>query len=250
MKKRCELCKSMARVYCDSDSASLCWSCDAKVHSANFLVARHSRSLLCQICQSPTPWSASGEKIGPTTASICGRCVVEGISDDDDDREERVEGNDSEIGTDSDDEYDGDELELEDSVDGNDNQVVPWSSTPPPPAASSSSSEEFSISDRRGFLKRKRQNDLDLTSEDEIDSSSVNINHNTRPPPIPEPAIGDETTSFHSPTSTSTSESTVGKQKRIRHQNPLSGNDRSAPVISMIKSTKPAEMAFNSSDSP
>ncbi|KAI3736233.1 hypothetical protein L6452_15771 [Arctium lappa] len=256
MKKRCELCKSIARIYCDSDSASLCWSCDSKVHSANFLVARHSRSLLCQICQSPTPWSASGEKIGPTTSSICGRCVVEDISDDDDDREERVEGNDSEIGTDGDDEYDGDEYgdeleSLEDSVDENDNQVVPWSSTPPPPPASSSSSEASECSRsclRGGLLKRKRRNVLDLNSEDEIDSSSVNINNNTRSP-LPEPSIRDETTSFRSPTSVS--ESTVGKLKRIRHQTTISGNGgRSEPVIGTIKSTKTAELAFNSSDSP
>ncbi|KAM0059041.1 putative transcription factor interactor and regulator Znf-B family [Helianthus debilis subsp. tardiflorus] len=46
--KTCELCKSAAKIYCDSDQASLCWTCDNKVHSANFLVARHSRTLLCQ----------------------------------------------------------------------------------------------------------------------------------------------------------------------------------------------------------
>ncbi|KAJ9550406.1 hypothetical protein OSB04_014451 [Centaurea solstitialis] len=258
MKKRCELCKSKAMIYCDSDSATLCWSCDAKVHSANFLVARHSRTLLCQMCQSPTPWTASGERIGPTTASICGRCVVEGDSDDD--TEERVEGNDSEMGTDS------DEIELVDEND--DNQVVPpWSSTPPPPPESSSSSSEdleFSMCGHGGLMKRKRWNVPDLNSEpevyskltiilfapsaahptrwlriaigfigvlwEEIDSSSVNMNRN--------PAIGDETTSFHS------FESTVGKLKRIRHRSPISSNRRSEPA------SKTAELTVNASDSP
>ncbi|KAJ9550408.1 hypothetical protein OSB04_014453 [Centaurea solstitialis] len=196
MKKRCELCKSIAMIYCDSDSASLCWSCDAKVHSANFLVARHSRILLCQTCQSPTPWTACGTRIGPTTASICGRCVVEGASDDD--TEERVEGNDSEIDT------DGIEIELEDSND--DNLVVP-------PCSSSSEDLEFSIcGGHGGLLKRKRWSVPDLNSEpeEEIDSSSVNMNRN--------PSIGDETASFHS------SESTIGKLKRIRVRNPTPGN--------------------------
>ncbi|KAL8228473.1 hypothetical protein R6Q57_016057 [Mikania cordata] len=79
--KTCELCKSMARAYCESDRASLCWTCDAKVHSANFLVARHSRTLLCQACQSPTPWTASGDTLWPSTASVCRTCVVKGVSD-------------------------------------------------------------------------------------------------------------------------------------------------------------------------
>nr|GMC78749.1 zinc finger protein CONSTANS-LIKE 2-like [Ipomoea batatas] len=66
--KKCELCKSAARVFCDSDQANLCWDCDARVHSANFLVAKHSRTLLCQACQSQTPWTGSGPKLGPTVS--------------------------------------------------------------------------------------------------------------------------------------------------------------------------------------
>ena len=54
--KKCELCNSLAKMHCDSDQASLCWDCDAKVHAANFLVAKHSRTLLCHLCQSFTPW--------------------------------------------------------------------------------------------------------------------------------------------------------------------------------------------------
>ncbi|KAI3515358.1 hypothetical protein L1887_14235 [Cichorium endivia] len=233
--KRCELCKSTAKVYCDSDMASLCWSCDAKVHSANFLVARHSRSLLCQICQSPTPWSASGEKIWPTTASICGRCVVEDISD-----------NDDEIGTEGDDEFDGGEygveleLEISVTVDENDNQVMPWSSTPPPPAASSSSSEVLSIADGSVSLKRKRQSFSDLTSEDDVDCSSANITHLTLSFPMPEP---DETTSLRS--TQSMSETTAGKLKRIRQHNIISGDRICAPVDSPIKSTGTVELDLN-----
>ncbi|KAI3780773.1 hypothetical protein L2E82_10763 [Cichorium intybus] len=233
MMKRCELCKSTAKVYCESDMASLCWSCDAKVHSANFLVARHSRSLLCQICQSPTPWSASGEKLWPSTASICGRCVVEDISD-----------NDDEIGTEGDDEFDGndygDELESEVSVDENDNQVVPWSSTPPPPAASSSSSEGRSIADGGVSLKRKRQSFSDLTSEDDVDCSSANINHLTPSSRMPEP---DETTSLRS--TQSISETTAGKLKRIHRHNIISGDYICAPVDSPIKSTGTVELDLN-----
>ena len=160
--KSCVLCKSLARIYCESDQASLCWSCDSKVHSANFLVARHSRSLLCRVCQSPTPWTASGEKLGPSTVSVCEKCVVDGTSEDDDEREESQVGND-------DDEYDGDEdseneIDLEDEEDGDDNQVVPLCCTPPP-TASSSSSEEFSNINRGVLVKRKRENVADLSSE-------------------------------------------------------------------------------------
>ncbi|KAK9157035.1 hypothetical protein Scep_003609 [Stephania cephalantha] len=52
----------------ESDQASLCWDRDSKVHCANFLVARHSRSLLCHSCQS------TGVKLWPTV-SVCERCM-------------------------------------------------------------------------------------------------------------------------------------------------------------------------------
>ncbi|KAG6404855.1 hypothetical protein SASPL_132432 [Salvia splendens] len=74
MKKSCELCKQTARIHCESDQASLCWDCDGKVHSANFLVARHSRNLLCRVCQSPTPWAAAGSRL-EATYSACRRCA-------------------------------------------------------------------------------------------------------------------------------------------------------------------------------
>lgn len=150
--KRCELCKSFATIYCESDQASLCWRCDAKVHSANFLVAKHSRCLLCHSCQSPTRWSASGEKLAPATVSICDRCVVD----------------DDGTGTDADDDYDGDEDEtdLDDKEIRDVNQMVAWSSTPPPSASSSSGSEEyFRVADRGVSMKRQRQNVADLSFE-------------------------------------------------------------------------------------
>ncbi|KAL2516142.1 B-box zinc finger protein 32 [Forsythia ovata] len=47
----CELCNADAAVYCSSDSAFLCRSCDSKVHQANFLVARHVRQPVCSECK-------------------------------------------------------------------------------------------------------------------------------------------------------------------------------------------------------
>ena len=51
-KKSCELCGEEASVHCDQDSAFLCWTCDARVHSANFLASRHGRQFLCPECGS------------------------------------------------------------------------------------------------------------------------------------------------------------------------------------------------------
>jgi len=76
----CELCGSTpAKVYCDSDRASLCWDCDAKVHGANVLVAKHGRAMLCHLCQSPTPWKASGFKL-PPSMSLCIYCSSPALS--------------------------------------------------------------------------------------------------------------------------------------------------------------------------
>ncbi|MCD7470982.1 hypothetical protein HAX54_011239 [Datura stramonium] len=52
--KLCELCNEQAALFCPSDSAFLCFHCDAKVHQANFLVARHLRLTLCSHCNSLT----------------------------------------------------------------------------------------------------------------------------------------------------------------------------------------------------
>ncbi|KAK6134873.1 hypothetical protein DH2020_031357 [Rehmannia glutinosa] len=134
----------MARIYCESDQASLCWDCDAKVHSANFLVARHSRNLLCHVCQSATPWSASGSKLGPTV-SVCRKCVYGGICDQggEQDEEELV----------------AEELE--------ENQVVPWSPPPPAPESFSSSEDEESVGDDDMVVSRKRRR-LQIASTDEL----------------------------------------------------------------------------------
>ncbi|XP_059662580.1 zinc finger protein CONSTANS-LIKE 4-like [Cornus florida] len=167
--KGCELCRFPARMYCDADGASLCWGCDEKVHSANFLVAKHSRNLVCHVCQSPTPWKASGPKLTPTTTlSVCHTCVhnyystttttttqhdnIGGtqqtpplLNEDDDETSteyDEEEYEDSEVESDGD-----DEEELEDQ---GENQVVPWSSTPLA-TSSSPSDEEHQLSSCTSF---------------------------------------------------------------------------------------------------
>lgn len=90
--KRCELCKLKAAIYCGSDKARLCWGCDARVHSANFLVARHSRYLLCGECGSPTPWAATGAVLSPTVA-VCEKCVDGKVGAEVEERKEVVEEN-------------------------------------------------------------------------------------------------------------------------------------------------------------
>ncbi|KAB2601107.1 histone H3.v1-like [Pyrus ussuriensis x Pyrus communis] len=134
--KKCELCDSAAKMYCESDQASLCWDCDVKVHGANFLVAKHSRTLLCHVCQSPTPWIGSGLKLCPTV-SVCENCVNnnEGNHHQDEEEEEEEEEDYEEEDEDEDEEQDDG-----DKDDDDDNQVVPWSCKPPPPVSSSSSS--------------------------------------------------------------------------------------------------------------
>ncbi|GMI88439.1 B-box domain protein 10, Constans like 12 [Hibiscus trionum] len=53
MEPICDFCRGeRAVVYCKSDSARLCLSCDGCVHSANLLSRRHARSLLCEKCNS------------------------------------------------------------------------------------------------------------------------------------------------------------------------------------------------------
>lgn len=151
--KKCELCKKVARMYCDSDQASLCWDCDSRVHTANFLVAKHTRTLLCHACQCPTPWTGSGPKLGPTV-SVCDACVhgrnrnIDGDRDpgngntEDDDSEDEEDQQE-----DGDNEENGDRIH-EDDDDG-ENQVVPLSL--PQSLASTSSSSEESSSRRDGL---------------------------------------------------------------------------------------------------
>ncbi|AQK50450.1 B-box type zinc finger family protein [Zea mays] len=142
----CELCGAAARVYCGADEATLCWGCDAQVHGANFLVARHARSLLCRGCARPTPWRAAGPRLGPTV-SLCVRCVrrgpagAVGVGGD----EEMGGAGDGDAEDDDDEDDDSEEEEEEEEEEGEgENQVVPWTedaeATPPPVGSSTSSS--------------------------------------------------------------------------------------------------------------
>lgn len=74
------MCGEAAWVYCESDEANLCWECDAKVHGANFLVAKHSRCSLCRVCNALTPWKATGSQLGQTLA-LCYACSTYGCFD-------------------------------------------------------------------------------------------------------------------------------------------------------------------------
>ncbi|KAL8507545.1 hypothetical protein ACS0TY_018186 [Phlomoides rotata] len=130
MKKGCELCSNPARILCDSDQASLCWDCDDKVHAANFLVAKHSRTLLCHVCQSPTPWSAAGPNLG-RTLSVCHACSLQGSESDNDESEEDGE-----------------------------NQVVPW------PHSGSSSASQHKVSFASGSKRSRTPNSDDSEDED------------------------------------------------------------------------------------
>ncbi|KAA8526885.1 hypothetical protein F0562_008886 [Nyssa sinensis] len=149
----CELCGYPARMFCEVDRASLCWDCDEKVHCTNFLVAKHSWSLLCHVYQSPTSWKASGPKLAHLV-SICEACDnCEGIGDErgpegdvesqagnEDEKNDDLEVNDD--SEDDDAEYvdgDDDDEEYDDDDDG-ENQIVPWAFTPAPHADSCSSS--------------------------------------------------------------------------------------------------------------
>ncbi|CAI9087665.1 OLC1v1021795C1 [Oldenlandia corymbosa var. corymbosa] len=166
--KKCELCNSAARMYCESDQASLCWDCDSRVHGANFLVAKHLRTLLCNSCQSPTPWTASGPKLGPTV-SICQSCAAHGTVNravdhgrrhqDDDDHGNHEDDEDDD---DDDDDEDSDDDDGSDEGDG-DNQVVPLVGTnsppsPPPLSSSSSSSNSEDSSTKRSSRRNGQSN--------------------------------------------------------------------------------------------
>ncbi|CAI9089792.1 OLC1v1024428C2 [Oldenlandia corymbosa var. corymbosa] len=71
----CDFCaEQRSVVYCRSDAASLCLSCDRNVHSANALSRRHSRTLVCERCNSqPAFVRCIEEKI-----SLCPNCDWKG----------------------------------------------------------------------------------------------------------------------------------------------------------------------------
>ncbi|KAF5728979.1 hypothetical protein HS088_TW21G01136 [Tripterygium wilfordii] len=71
---KCKLCDSSAKMYCESYQARLCWDCDAKVHSANFLVAKNPNTLLWHLCHYYTPWVGTGPRRTPIV-SLCNSCV-------------------------------------------------------------------------------------------------------------------------------------------------------------------------------
>ncbi|KAL9243854.1 hypothetical protein vseg_017693 [Gypsophila vaccaria] len=67
----CDFCgEERSVVYCRSDAACLCLSCDRNVHSANALSKRHSRTLLCERCNSQP---ASVRRIDERV-SLCPNC--------------------------------------------------------------------------------------------------------------------------------------------------------------------------------
>ncbi|CAN4117733.1 unnamed protein product [Withania somnifera] len=186
--KDCELCvKKKAKMYCESDEANLCWDCDFKVHSANFLVAKHTRNLLCHSCQNTTPWSASGPKLSPTF-SFCNSCLenpAEGFKEAEiADRVEELNTHMDEYDSldDDDDEEEEEEEEEDEDIDDEDedeNQVVPLSSSPVSTRSGSYGGGATVVVNSSSSSSRKRLRESDcLHSEDEeACSSSLNC-HN------------------------------------------------------------------------
>ncbi|OIT26893.1 PREDICTED: B-box zinc finger protein 32 [Nicotiana attenuata] len=83
--KLCELCNDQAALFCTSDSAFLCFNCDAKVHQANFLVARHLRFTLCSHCNSLTKNRFSPCSHSLNSSALCSSCSPRNFSAHDSD---------------------------------------------------------------------------------------------------------------------------------------------------------------------
>ncbi|KAJ8748176.1 hypothetical protein K2173_000584 [Erythroxylum novogranatense] len=67
----CDFCGDQrSMVYCRSDAACLCLSCDRNVHSANALSKRHSRTLVCERCNSQPAFVRCAEE----RISLCQNC--------------------------------------------------------------------------------------------------------------------------------------------------------------------------------
>ncbi|CAM0944458.1 unnamed protein product [Alopecurus aequalis] len=67
----CDFCgEQRPTIYCRSDAASLCLSCDRSVHSANALSRRHMRTLLCDRCAS----QPAAVRCLEENASLCQNC--------------------------------------------------------------------------------------------------------------------------------------------------------------------------------
>lgn len=163
-KLKCELCDGVAWMFCESDQASLCWDCDGYVHGANFLVAKHARCLLCSVCQSPTPWKASGLRLCPTVSN-CEPCLARKNSNGrngygEDDGAESYDEDEEEEEEESDDEEDEEEEEGE-------NQVVPWdaaAAVQEPPVMSSWCSVSSGGEERFSLVEKRTRQDSDLNS--------------------------------------------------------------------------------------
>ncbi|WOL19432.1 zinc finger protein CONSTANS-LIKE 9-like [Canna indica] len=77
MSNLCDFCgEQRSIVYCRSDAASLCLSCDRNVHSANALSRRHSRTLLCDRCNTQPAVVRCIEE----NTSLCQNCDWNGHS--------------------------------------------------------------------------------------------------------------------------------------------------------------------------
>ncbi|KAD0507640.1 hypothetical protein E3N88_44145 [Mikania micrantha] len=67
----CDYCReARSMVYCRSDEAYLCLSCDRNVHSANALSKRHSRTLVCDKCNSQPAFVRCVDE----SLSLCQNC--------------------------------------------------------------------------------------------------------------------------------------------------------------------------------
>lgn len=77
----CELCNAHASTFCPSDEAFLCWSCDANVHQANFLVARHVRLTICSKCKAFTG-NPVFDFLQSVSVSFCAACSLDSSQND------------------------------------------------------------------------------------------------------------------------------------------------------------------------
>ncbi|KAJ4882731.1 Zinc finger protein CONSTANS [Raphanus sativus] len=72
--RACDTCRStICTVYCHADSAYLCTSCDAQVHSANRVASRHKRVPVCESCErAPAAFMCEADDV-----SLCTACDSE-----------------------------------------------------------------------------------------------------------------------------------------------------------------------------
>ncbi|KAL6549332.1 hypothetical protein OROHE_008449 [Orobanche hederae] len=147
-----------------------------RIHVA-ILVAKHSRTLLCHVCHSPTLWKATGLKLVPMV-SVCHGCadgdVVENRGGaasssrrDDGDDDEGGSGNDSPESVSDAGEFYSDSEDC--SEEDEENQVVPLSNSPPVDTTASSGGSEENVA--LSSSKRKRENAFESEDENRCCSS-------------------------------------------------------------------------------